>query len=108
MQAPPGLVYLASNAPHLLLPPSIVYILIHAAQRQCNAHAPLWLVIVLCVLSWPCAVFLYVQWKDHNIRKRAAARGATLPPSVASKQLGGYDLVKAYAQEVQSHIIGAS
>lgn len=106
MTLPPGLVYLSANVPQLVIPPSLVYVFSSLAKSHYGVVAPLWLITPFYLLSWPLAIFFYIQWRDWKVTREAAAIGATLPPRLAHKYPGGFDILKTVARDAETRILG--
>ena len=105
-RVPPGLIYLSSSLPQVVLPPAFVYIVSFVVRSLYAGHIPLWATALAYALSWPLAIFAYIQVRDWKMGSEAQAMGAVLPPLVESKRIGGLDLVKTISQDLETHIFG--
>ncbi|KIJ61016.1 hypothetical protein HYDPIDRAFT_97522 [Hydnomerulius pinastri MD-312] len=106
MELPPGIVYIISNIPRLLLPPALVYCGIKLWDFGFAATLPKWLYVPLYVLSLPlaltCSVF-YADWRD---KRQAAFHGAVLAPRVTSRWPGGLDTLATNLQNFRNGYMG--
>ncbi|EKM60397.1 uncharacterized protein PHACADRAFT_189528 [Phanerochaete carnosa HHB-10118-sp] len=106
MALPPGLLYLLPIIPQLLVPPMAVCLLAYIARVCFGYNIPVWAIAAACVLSWPAALTVLVQWYDHKVDREAAARGSKMPRAVKRKYLGGVDALMAFDKAVEERIIG--
>ena len=103
---PPGIALLVHRLPRLLLPPASVYILLHTLGAASIISIPLWLQIILCLLSLPATFTISVIYKDYVDKKDAHAMGAVLPPMVKTRWIGGLDTLFKIAQNFKTGYIG--
>ncbi|KAF7334357.1 hypothetical protein MSAN_02375000 [Mycena sanguinolenta] len=92
MALPPGISFSLKRLPSILAPPLGTYVLKWLGETYLNMHMSRWVSVSLCLLSFPLIFTARVQYKLLANRRAAAARGATLPPTVPSS-VGGLDIV---------------
>ncbi|KAG2137150.1 cytochrome P450 [Suillus bovinus] len=102
MELPPGIVYLLSCFPQLLLPPAIVYICDLAFGVSLSG----WSQIPVYVLSFPALFTCKVLALKYHDRRQAAIHGAVLPPMFPSKWPGSLDLLAALIQNFKFGYMG--
>lgn len=105
-QLPPGIVYLISCLPQLLLPPAIVYGLNHICDFVFHVSLPGWSQIPAFVLSFPALFTCSVLAEKFRDRRQAALHGAVLPPMFPSRWPGGLDVLAALIQNFKIGYMG--
>ncbi|KAJ6577741.1 cytochrome P450 monooxygenase pc-3, partial [Mycena capillaripes] len=80
MPFPPGIIYLGKLLPGVLAPPLGTWFLKWLSETYLNVHAPRWVFVPLCLLSFPLFFTARVQYKLYADRRAATAHGAVLPP----------------------------
>ncbi|KAG1731965.1 cytochrome P450 [Suillus paluster] len=106
MELPPGIIYLISCLPQLLLPPAIVYGLNRISDFAFGVCLPGWFQIPACLLSFPIVFACSVFVTNHRDRSQAALHGAVLPPMFPSKWPGGLDILAALIQNFKTGYMG--
>jgi hypothetical protein len=108
MDLPPGIIYLVSCFPQLLLPPALVY----GTNRICDfafaVSLPEWSRIPTYILSFPVLFTCSVLAEKYRDRRQAALRGAVLPPMFPSTWPGGLDVLAALVQNFKTGYMGVS
>ncbi|KAK7000219.1 cytochrome P450 [Favolaschia claudopus] len=99
MPFPPGIIYLATHLPRLLVPPLFVYCLKFAAESYLGSIIPTWLTSLAYILSGPAFLALLVQYRDYCVRSQAAAHGAVLPPALPGS-IGGLHMLFAKVKDM--------
>lgn len=89
MEFPPGIVYLIQRLPHILTPPTMIYICTLILSAYSNISITGWTLVSALVLSLPAALSITVLWSDFLIYRDARAHGAALPPSIPDSSPGG-------------------
>lgn len=108
MSAKPGVIFLLRTFPHLLVAPGVVLALDLLRRRFLDLDIPIWVLILIYLLSWPLQLFIIVQWHDFVTRMEARKRGAQLPPVIKLKSFGNYESIKHF-EEMRAHgYLGAS
>nr|BAL14712.1 cytochrom P450 [Phlebia brevispora] len=102
---PPGILFLLSNLPQVVLPPLAASLLLYALRVLYGLAPPAWLAALAYLLSWPLAWTFDVQYRDWRIQREARARGAECPPRIPSKAIGGVDLIKQFGKDMEKRII---
>jgi hypothetical protein len=105
-QLPPGIVYLISCLPQLLLPPAIVYSLNHICDFAFDLSLPAWLQIPAYVLSFPVLFTCSVLAENYRDRRQAVIHGAVLPPKFPSTWPGGLDTLLSLVQNFKTGYMG--
>lgn len=100
------MLYLLPKLPQLLAPPAVVYLLAYVARSRFAYGVPPWALALACVLSWPAAFTIAVQWYNFKVARGAAARGARLPPVVKAKYPGSVDLMMLNNRDVEERFLG--
>ena len=108
MKSLPGITYLFSCLPQLLLPPVLVHGLDHVCDFAFGISFPEWFRILTYVLSFPVIFTFSVLAADYRDRRQAALRGAVLPPTVRSTWPGGLDALAASIQNFKIGYMGMS
>ncbi|KAK7000276.1 cytochrome P450 [Favolaschia claudopus] len=90
----PGIIYLATHLPKLLVPPLFVYCVKFTAESYLDSIIPAWLTNLAYILSGPVFFTLLVQYRDYCVRSQAAAHGAVLPPALPGS-IGGLHMLFA-------------
>lgn len=106
MDLPPGIVYLISCLPQLLLPPGIVYGLNRICNFAFGASMQGWSQIPAYVLSFPVLFTCSVLAANYYDRRQAAMHGAVLPPMFPSRWPGSLDLLAALVQNFKIGYMG--
>ncbi|KAG1875428.1 cytochrome P450 [Suillus subalutaceus] len=106
MELPPGIVYLISCLPQLLLPPAIVYGLNRICDFAFGISLPGWSQIPAYVLSFPALFTCSLLAANYRDRRQAAMRGAVLPPRYPSRLPGGLDILVALVQDFKIGYMG--
>ncbi|KAK7000190.1 cytochrome P450 [Favolaschia claudopus] len=99
MPFPPGIIYLATHLPKLLVPPLFVYCVKFAAESYLGSIIPTWLTSLAYILSSPLFLTLLVQYRDYWVRSQAAAHGAVLPPALPGS-IGGLHMLFAKVKDM--------
>ncbi|KAF7338915.1 hypothetical protein MSAN_02214800 [Mycena sanguinolenta] len=94
MALPPGISFSLKCLPSILAPLLGTYVLKWLGETYLNMHVSRWVSVSLCLFSFPLIFTARVQYKVLADRRAAAARGATLPPTVPSS-IGGIDIVRS-------------
>ena len=81
---PPGVIFFASRAPKLAIPPLVAYLVVTLARSHAGIETPTWLLCIFCLLSFPVSLTVHVQWRLFMDRRGAARLGAELAPCVPS------------------------
>lgn len=108
MALPPGIVFLAQYSYYLIGPPAFVYIVTRVADEFLGIYAPTWLFILECLLAFPLALTLQVQWTLYEERRGAAAHGAVMPPRLPDDSIGGYKTLARTLAQFKTGYIGMS
>ncbi|KAG1895877.1 cytochrome P450 [Suillus fuscotomentosus] len=106
MDLPPGIVYLISCLPQLLLPPTIVYGLNRICDFAFGVSLQGWSQIPAYVLSFPALFTCSVLAANYHDRRQAAMHGAVLPPMFPSRLPGSLDLLAALVQNFKIGYMG--
>lgn len=106
IELPPGIIYLISCLPQLLLPPAIVYGLNRISDFALGVSLPGWYQIPLCLLSFPVAFTCSMLAANYRDRRQAALHGAVLPPMFPSKWPGGLDVLAALVRNFKGGYMG--
>ncbi|KAK6974910.1 cytochrome P450 [Favolaschia claudopus] len=99
MPFPPGIIYLATHLPKLLVPPLFVYCVKFTAESYLDSRIPAWLTTLTYILSGPVFLTLLVQYRDYCVRSQAAAHGAVLPPALPGS-IGGLHMLFAKVKDM--------
>ncbi|KAK6971681.1 cytochrome P450 [Favolaschia claudopus] len=99
MPFPPGILYLATHLPKLLVPPLFVYCVKFTAESCLDSIIPAWLATLAYILSGPAFRTLLVQYRDYCVRSQAAAHGAVLPPALPGS-IGGLHMLFAKVKDM--------
>ncbi|KAJ7182427.1 cytochrome P450 [Mycena crocata] len=91
MPLPPGIVYLSKQLPRLLSPYLAVFLGKLVAERGFGLAIPPWVTTIAYLVSGPTVLTAIVQYRDYIVRRDAAARGATLCPSMPNL-IGGINI----------------
>lgn len=105
-QLPPGIIYLISCLPQLLLPPAIVYGLNHICDFVFHVSLPTWSQIPAYVLSFPALFTCSVLAEKYRDSRQAAIHGAVLAPMFPSRWPGGLDILAALIQNFKVGYMG--
>ncbi|KAI0809012.1 cytochrome P450 [Irpex lacteus] len=105
MPLPPGIIFLIPRLPALFAPPVAVYLADRLIRRHFGVVIPTGLLVALGVLSWPLALVLHTHWSRWNNRRKAAACGAVMPPTIEYRLPGGLDLLKQYVRERETKFL---
>ncbi|TFK48292.1 cytochrome P450 [Heliocybe sulcata] len=89
MDFPPGLVYLSSRLPYVLVPPAVLYL----ACRACESQVSGGLLTLLWVLCFPVYLLVLSKWTEHRDEREAEAMGAVMPPKLAHDWPLGLDII---------------
>jgi hypothetical protein len=81
---PPGIIFFASRAPKLAIPPLVTYFFVTLIRSHAGIDVPTWLLCIFFLLSFPVALTVHVQWRLFMDRRGAARLGAELAPCVPS------------------------
>ncbi|KAG1776001.1 cytochrome P450 [Suillus placidus] len=106
MELPPGIVYLISCLPQLLLPPAIVYGLNRICDFAFGVSLPGWSQIPVYVLSFPALFTCNVIAANYRDSRQAAMHGAVLPPKFPSRWPGSLDILAALVQNFKIGYMG--
>ncbi|KAG2338542.1 cytochrome P450 [Suillus weaverae] len=106
MELPPGIVYLISCLPQLLLPPAIVYGLNRICDFAFGVSLPGWSQIPVYVLSFPALFTCNVIAANYRDRRQAALHGAVLAPKFPSRWPGSLDILAALVQDFKIGYMG--
>ncbi|KAG2139719.1 cytochrome P450 [Suillus clintonianus] len=106
MELPPGIIYLISCLPQLLLPPAVVYGLNRICDFAFSVSLPGWSQIPAYLLSFPAIFTCSVLAANYRDRRQAAMHGAVLAPKFPSKWPGGLDILAALVKNFKVGYMG--
>ncbi|KAF9460985.1 cytochrome P450 monooxygenase pc-3 [Collybia nuda] len=95
MNIPPGIVYIAQTLLILLPFSGLSYLGINLAANYAGYILPVWLIVLLSLLSRPLWLITLRYRVQFSHRSEAAKRGAALIPHVHDKWPGGFSITSA-------------
>ena len=104
----PGVKLLLRGSPRLLVAPGVVLALDWLRRQSLNAYVPVWVLVLICLFSWPLQLWLIVHRRDFVKRTEARKRGARLPPVIKHTTLGNYEAGKSFREKRANGYLGAS
>lgn len=96
---PPGIKFILQNLPSLLRYPLLLGLSLYAASvfLDTQINLPLWIQILILVLSPFAALPVKIVWSSIKKRQEARALGAVPPPVVKGSLPGNFDVARKLA-----------